>query len=72
MRAIVENGEHVKLNILGVQYNVREVLIVSREEFRKGEIDFIGNEIRIDEALPKESNDQVLMHEIIHVVCDLH
>lgn len=59
------------LNILGVQYNVTEVPIVSRDEFRKGQIDYIKNEITIDESLPKESRDQVLMHEIIHAICDL-
>lgn len=59
------------INILGVQYNVIEVPIVCRDEFRKGQIDYIKNEITIDKALPKESHDQVLMHEIIHAICDL-
>lgn len=59
------------LNILGVGFDVVEVPAISRDEFVKGQIDFVKNEIKIDEALTKESHDQTLMHEIIHAICDL-
>lgn len=59
------------LNILGVSYEVVEVPIVSRDEFLKGKIDFTANTIYIDENLTREAKNQVLMHEIIHAICDL-
>lgn len=59
------------VNILGVPYSVQEKAIVSRDEPRKGEIDFIKCEITIDEALPDASKVQVLFHECLHAICDL-
>lgn len=59
------------LNILGVSFDVIKVPVISRDEFVKGQIDFVKNEIKIDEALTKEAHDQTLMHEIVHAICDL-
>lgn len=41
-----------KINILGVEYTVLEVEVVNKEEPRKGEINFLTNEIRIDRQMP--------------------
>ena len=59
------------VNILGITYRVQEKAIISRDDARKGEIDFIHCAISIDEALPDDMKKQVLLHEIIHAVCDL-
>lgn len=59
------------INILGIPYEVREVECVNKGEPRKGEIDFVNCEIRIDKDMPQELKEQVLMHEILHAICDL-
>ena len=59
------------INILGVPHTVQEVECVSKEELRKGEINHLTNTIKIDGTMPKEAKNQVLMHEIIHAICDL-
>ena len=60
-----------KINILGVEYTVLEVEVVNKEEPRKGEINFLTNEIRIDRQMPISLKEQVLMHEILHAVFEL-
>lgn len=60
-----------RLNILGVLYEVKEVDVVNKTEPRRGEINYLTNEIRIDKNMPKSLKEQVLMHEIMHAVFDL-
>ena len=60
-----------EINILGVVYQVREVDVVNKEELRRGEINFMTNEIRIDKGLVQSAKEQTLMHEILHAVFDL-
>ena len=60
-----------EINILGMIYHVEEVDCVNKFEPRKGEINFMTNEIRIDKSLPKDLKEQTLLHEIIHAICDL-
>lgn len=60
-----------KIDILGVEYTVSEVEVVNKEEPRKGEINFLTNEIRIDRQMPISLKEQVLMHEILHAVFEL-
>ena len=43
-----------EINILGMKYRIEEVDCVNKFEPRKGEIDFMTNEIRIDKSLPIE------------------
>ena len=64
-------SEIQEVNIMGVIFFVREVAVVNKECPRKGEINFITNEIRIDKDLSPTSKKQVLMHEILHAVFDL-
>lgn len=59
------------INILGVLYQVKEVDTVNKAEPRRGEINFLTNEIRIDRNMPESLKEQVLMHEILHAVLDL-
>lgn len=60
-----------EINILGVVYQVSEVDVVNREELRRGEINYMTNEIRIDRNLVQSAKEQTLMHEILHAVFDL-
>ena len=57
-----------KLNILGVEFTIIEVPVVNKDEPRKGEINYLTNEIRIDESMPLSLKNQTLMHEILHAV----
>lgn len=63
--------ESRELNILGVIYMVKEVDTVNKTDPRRGEINYLTNEIRIDKNMPKSLKEQVLMHEILHAVFDL-
>ena len=59
------------INILGVVFTVKEVDCVNKTDPRKGEIDYLTNEIRIDRNMPPSSKNQTLMHEILHGMFDL-
>lgn len=59
------------INILGVMYTVEEVDTVNKTDPRKGEIDYLTNEIKIDKYMPQSLKEQVLMHEILHATFDL-
>ena len=60
-----------EIKILGVKYTVEEVECVSKEELRKGEVNFLTCRILIDKSMPKEMKEQVLMHEIMHAVFEM-
>ena len=59
------------INILGLNYTIEEVDTVNKFEPRKGEINYLSNEIRIDKNMPEDLKNQVLMHEILHAVFEL-
>ena len=61
----------MKINILGVEFDVKEVDVVDKFEPKKGEINYLTNEIKIDRNMPKSLKEQVLMHEILHGLFDL-
>lgn len=68
------DGKEMKvrtINILGVIYQVKEVDTVNKTNPRRGEINFLTNEINIDRNMPESLKEQVLMHEILHAVFDL-
>lgn len=60
-----------EINILGVVYTIEEVEVVNKAEPRRGEINFLTNEIKIDKNMPKSLKNQVLMHETLHAIFDL-
>lgn len=60
-----------KIKICGVVFKVVQVPVVSKDEPRKGEINYLSCVIKIDESMPDDLKRQVLMHEIFHAVCDL-
>lgn len=59
------------INILGVIYTIEEVDTVNKTNPRRGEINYLTNEIKIDKNMPETLKRQVLMHEILHAVFDL-
>lgn len=60
-----------EIKILGIKFSILEVEVVNKFEPRKGEINYLSNEIRIDITMPDDLKKQVLMHEILHAVFDL-
>lgn len=62
--------EDRQVKILGLTYCISEVDCVNKEELRRGEINFLTNEIRIDKSMPDDLKKQVLIHEILHAVFD--
>ncbi|SCJ58689.1 Uncharacterised protein [uncultured Clostridium sp.] len=60
-----------QINILGVSYTIEEVDTVNKTNPRRGEINYLTNEIKIDKNMPASLKEQVLMHEILHAVFDL-
>lgn len=59
------------IEILGVTYTISEVDTVNKTNPRRGEINYLSNEIKIDKNMPMSLKNQVLMHEILHAVFDL-
>lgn len=60
-----------EIDLLGIKYRVNEVPVVNKEDPRRGQIDFLTNEILIDESMPEDLKEQTLMHELFHAVCDV-
>lgn len=61
-----------QLNIMGVIFTIQEVDVVDKANPKKGEINYLTGEIKIDKNMPPTLKDQTLMHEIIHAICDLN
>ena len=59
------------VRILGLDYEIEEVECVSKEELRRGEINFLTNQIRIDRNMPEDLKKQALIHEMMHAIFDL-
>ena len=60
-----------KLNILGVEYALREVDCVSKYEPVRGQINHMSSEILLDRNLTDKMKTVTLLHEILHAICDL-
>ncbi len=59
-----------QINILGLDYEIREVEVVNKETLMAGEINFIEQIIRIDKTLSNDKKQITLLHEIIHGICE--
>lgn len=57
-----------KVNILGVEYDIKFVPYISRDELLVGQIDYFNQEILILEGLSKDLEKVTLLHEILHGV----
>ena len=58
------------IDILGIRYTVNEVECVSKDELRKGQINFLTNEIFIDKTMTSQNKRITLIHEIIHGIAE--
>lgn len=58
------------IDILGIKYEVEEVECVSKDELRKGQINFLTNKILIDNTMTDQNKNITLIHEIIHGVSE--
>lgn len=57
------------INIMGIPYTVKEVPVVDKDTFTMGQINYVSQEILLDETLSSEMKDAVLLHEILHGIC---
>ena len=58
------------VDILGINYEIEEVECVSKEELRKGQINFLTNTILIDSTMTEQNNNITLIPEIIHGIAE--
>ena len=65
-----EELKEIIVDILGIEYKVKEVECVSKDELRKGQINFLTNEILIDKTMTKQNKQITFMHEIIHGIAE--
>ncbi len=61
----------MKVNILGIDYEIKEVDEISKTQTMLGLIDYIEQIIYIKESLSVERKQEVLIHEITHGVLEL-
>lgn len=54
------------VNLLGINYQVKEVELVNKNTPCDGEINYQTLEIKIDKELADDKKSQVFMHEILH------
>ncbi len=57
-----------KIDILGVPYTISRVPYISREELTVGQIDYLGQEIKILDDLEDALYHVTLLHEIFHAI----
>ena len=58
------------INLLGVDISVKEVDVVCKEDPRKGEYNYLTGVIKLDQNMPTDMKNQVLMHELLHAMFD--
>lgn len=59
-----------KVKILGIEYELKEVEQVNKNQRLFGEIDFVNQTIKIEKGLSDDRKKQVLLHEILHGICE--
>ena len=67
---MINKEKQKSIDILGIDYKVKEVECVSKEELRKGQINFLTNEIFIDKTMTAQNKRITLIHEIIHGITE--
>lgn len=58
------------IDILGIPYTIKEVECVNKDELRKGQINFLSQEILLDKTMTKENKKITLLHETIHGIAE--
>ena len=57
--------------IMGVPHKIEYVDCVNKDELKAGEINFLDCVIRIDNSQPLEMQKVILLHEVLHGLCNL-
>lgn len=60
----------MEIDIFGIKFQVKEVECVSKDELRKGQINFLTNEILIDKTMTKQNKQITLIHETLHGIAE--
>ncbi|WP_100408456.1 hypothetical protein [Bacillus solitudinis] len=60
----------MKIKVGHIDYDYREVECVSKEELRRGEVNFLKRVIKIDYTMDKETKAETTLHELIHAIDD--
>ena len=59
------------INILGIEYRIEECdLSGVGDDVLMGDVDYISQIIRLEEKLTPQKKNQVLLHEILHCICE--
>jgi len=59
------------IKILGLDYTVERVPYISKDEYRIGQIDYIKQQILLDDEISEEREKVVLLHEVLHGICEV-
>ena len=55
-----------KISVLGIDYKIKRVPYILRDEYRAGQIDYEKQEIKILNTLKPDLAHVTLLHEVIH------
>jgi Zn-dependent peptidase ImmA (M78 family) len=59
-----------KINIAGLDYDIKEVPVIDKDNHLLGQIDYVGQVILIDSEQTEQRKEQTLFHEILHGVLE--
>jgi hypothetical protein len=54
------------INILGLDYTIKEAGYIERGEELCGKIDYIGQKTLIERGITQQRKEQTLLHEVVH------
>ena len=57
------------ITVMGVEYKIEYVDVVSKEEPMFGQVDYFTNTITIDKSLTDDAKRVTLIHELMHCIC---
>lgn len=63
-------GENMKIDILGIEYEVTEHEAIDANDDLLGQIDYTAQTISIKKGMPEEKKRAVLLHEIVHGISE--
>ncbi len=61
----------LNIKIGHMDYHYQELECVSKEELKRGEVNFINREIKVDNTMDKPTIAETVIHEVIHAIDDL-
>lgn len=57
------------ITVMGVEFKIEYVDVVSKEAPTLGQVDYFTNTITIDKSLSDDMKRVTLLHELLHCVC---